>query len=57
MKIDFQRVRKSPEFTSAVIRVGIWMVVTGFIGIAMWQDYYVEAWNFFFVFSAAFLWW
>jgi two-component system sensor histidine kinase RpfC len=54
MKIDFKQVRSSPEFTSAVIRLGIWVAVTGFIGVAMWHNYYVEAWHFYIMFAIAF---
>lgn len=50
MKINFRSARRSPEFTSGVIRYGFWVVSTVFIGLAMWTRYYEPVWNFYIFF-------
>ncbi|MEJ2361016.1 MAG: response regulator [Gammaproteobacteria bacterium] len=55
MKINFRAVRKSPEFTSSIIRYGFWLVSSVFIGLAMWSRYYEPMWSFYIYFSVSFL--
>ncbi|MBI1423688.1 MAG: response regulator [Gammaproteobacteria bacterium] len=55
MKINFRAARHSPEFTSAIIRYGFWLVSTLFIGFAMWTHYYEPIWDFYIYFSLGFL--
>lgn len=54
MKINFRAARKSPEFTSAMIRYGFWLASTVFIGLAMKTRYYEPLWDFFIYFSLSF---
>ena len=54
MKINFRVARKSPEFTSAVIRYGFWLASTVFIGLAMKTRYYEPLWDFYIYFSVSF---
>ena len=54
MKINFRAVRKSPEFTSAMIRYGFWVVTTVFLGLAMWARYYEPLWDYLILFSLSF---
>lgn len=54
MKINFRLARKSPEFTSAIIRFGFWLVSSVFIGFAMKTGYYEAMWNYYVAFSLGF---
>ncbi len=47
MKINFAEVKKSPEFTSSLIRYGFWFLSTIFIGLAMDSGYYEPVWEFY----------
>jgi len=55
MKINLRVARRSPEFTSSIIRYGFWLASTVFIGMAMWTHYYEPVWDFFAYFSISFL--
>lgn len=54
MKINFKAARKSPEFTSGVIRYGFWLGSTVFIGLAMRTGYYEPVWNFYIYFMLSY---
>jgi two-component system sensor histidine kinase RpfC len=55
MKINFRVAKRSPEFTSAIIRYGFWLASSLFIGFAMWTRYYEPIWDFFIYFSLSYL--
>lgn len=44
MTINFAAARKSPEYTSSIIRMTIWVLATIFIGLAMYTGYYPPSW-------------
>lgn len=44
MKINFSEVKKSPEYTSSLIRFTIWLLASIFIGMAMYTGYYPADW-------------
>lgn len=45
MKINFSEVKKSPEYTSSLIRLIIWLLASVFIGLAMYTGYYPSDWQ------------
>jgi len=54
MKINFRLVRKSPEFTSSIIRYGFWLASSLFLGLAMSSGYYEPVWDYYIYFSLTF---
>lgn len=54
MKINFKAARKSPEFTSGIIRYGFWLASSVFLGLAMRAHYYEPIWDYFIYFSLSY---
>lgn len=54
MKINFQEVKKSPEFMSSIIHYGFWFLSSLFIGLAMKAGYYEPVWDMYIYFSVGF---
>jgi len=55
MKINFASVKGSPEFASSLIRYTFWLLLTLFLGLAMYSNYYQQNWFEYYLFSGLFL--
>lgn len=54
MKINYRELRESPEYMSAIIRYGFWILSTVFLGLAMKTGYYEPVWGFYIYFMLSY---